>query len=1037
MINILHISDLHLREENLSKIKIITKKLFEDLRELKLKRAIKPDIVIFSGDMVWAGDQKKSFQIAKGEFIDPLLRVLNLNSENFFVCPGNHDIQRSLSNKYLREGIEKEITSPESIEDLYEREIEKLDFRLMKNYKEFSSSYGRSRLVTANEFVSTYKLLLGSTKVGIACFNTAWMSGESSQDDHGKLLLGFPAVDKAAESLEESDLRIAVFHHPIDLLHEQDKSRTRNSLNGKFHILLRGHEHELSPTIKRNPAGGSFESGAGALFEDSKFFIGYSIISINNEDRSGRVLLRSYFKNRSIFDDATNFVGVENNPFEFSIGVDRKLSKSMLKVQSDLDSRIREEVKKLNLPTQINSSHNELSIEKLFIHPTLSLYSNEQQKGLDQFENSKSEKIENKNFSIEEILNSEDDVIFLGKQEAGKTWLLRHIQMQASQVYLVKEFRYPVFLTFDIDDLSSKNAIKNHIEKYLLSIGLAKSEARDQIENGAILLLIDDIDFSDKQKLSAIKEFKRINAKTRIIGSSTDGTDVPLSNKVDSSIFSKPIHIQHFGRTEAKRFINKWNPNLSVNEANKLCKRIIEHLDSNNLPSTPMVITWIMASAALEKYVLPKNKALLVERILDLLLEKHKNSHQFGVLDFRNLQHFLQEMAKEMVNRNEYIWTLSEFQEFSYQYFKAIDLDQNNHGFVEHLILRGILISEGDNILFRFQCFAEYFIAKAMIDDQVFFKKIVNRPDYYTFISEFDYFTGLTRDRKWLLNAVSKKIEITFGKSAFKQSFQDVVDSAPNMKIKVEGNRDSIASNLEEEKLDEDKYDEGVDSDVKSEKKQTIVRQEVGEIRVKLFRELQLFSVILRNSELIDDSGLKKKLIIRCLEIWLAGTVHVTLSSKIEFPIQWAKDVAPEKKTEIENFARYYGVPFIFMSIAESYLLSEKSHKSIRNAIKSSQDIYLKMFASILLSDSADNQSIDALFALCKLREANAYIRHFILMKLRFLHFLHFHFPGDEKYLRNKIAELMLMVNGIESNPRVKSDFIEKLKAEEMHRKRS
>jgi len=52
-------------------------------------------------------------------FIEPLLELLELDIDHFFICPGNHDIQRAEvdRNRYLETGLNLELRDRDSVND--------------------------------------------------------------------------------------------------------------------------------------------------------------------------------------------------------------------------------------------------------------------------------------------------------------------------------------------------------------------------------------------------------------------------------------------------------------------------------------------------------------------------------------------------------------------------------------------------------------------------------------------------------------------------------------------------------------------------------------------------------------------------------------------------------------------------------------------------------------------------------------------------------------------------------------------------------
>jgi 3',5'-cyclic AMP phosphodiesterase CpdA len=64
VITIAHVSDLHYSQKNQNNAKIIIHALLNDLAKVRDEYALIPDMVIFSGDLVYSGETPEEFQKA-------------------------------------------------------------------------------------------------------------------------------------------------------------------------------------------------------------------------------------------------------------------------------------------------------------------------------------------------------------------------------------------------------------------------------------------------------------------------------------------------------------------------------------------------------------------------------------------------------------------------------------------------------------------------------------------------------------------------------------------------------------------------------------------------------------------------------------------------------------------------------------------------------------------------------------------------------------------------------------------------------------
>jgi predicted MPP superfamily phosphohydrolase len=264
-------------------LNIVKKALFRDLERLQ-DEEIKPNIVIFSGDLIHTGDfgyseQRSDYEGVKSWFIDPLLELLTLDANHFFICPGNHDIQRSEVDKhgYLEEGLKQTLKSRFAVNELLDHFEQNLEaFARLKNFERFQVSIQSEYMRNSNIFFSTYTLEIANKRVGIACINSAWRA-YGGEEDYGHLLIGERTIDSCLEDLADCDLRIGVVHHPFSCLAEFERVELKRRVCSGFNIWLQGHTHESEIDLVQpfNDNRIIFVKG-GALYLSRDFYNGYS-----------------------------------------------------------------------------------------------------------------------------------------------------------------------------------------------------------------------------------------------------------------------------------------------------------------------------------------------------------------------------------------------------------------------------------------------------------------------------------------------------------------------------------------------------------------------------------------------------------------------------------------------------------------------------------------------------------------------------------------------------------------------------------------
>jgi DNA repair exonuclease SbcCD nuclease subunit len=119
-VNFLVLSDLHISAKKLINQKIVLEALYNDLAVIK-DSDIKPDYLIFAGDLVDDPDDPDNYIIFLDEFYLRLLTELSLDERKSFLIPGNHDVSRKAVRQYNVENqsILQNYSNPEFINDIY------------------------------------------------------------------------------------------------------------------------------------------------------------------------------------------------------------------------------------------------------------------------------------------------------------------------------------------------------------------------------------------------------------------------------------------------------------------------------------------------------------------------------------------------------------------------------------------------------------------------------------------------------------------------------------------------------------------------------------------------------------------------------------------------------------------------------------------------------------------------------------------------------------------------------------------------------
>ncbi|HLP57490.1 MAG TPA: metallophosphoesterase, partial [Candidatus Deferrimicrobium sp.] len=307
----LHLSDLHLCNPKSGwEAGKILKKLQDDFKKLHDDEGLTPDMIFFTGDVVF-GDlgKEKGKQIVEqfedaAQFFDNIRASFSpeIPKERVFIVPGNHDVNRSKTNQYLHRGFDGLMTGD------YHHIEKKLNnligdtgkddwknfIRRLKEYRQLLEFCGYGHLLTdPDRLIYAIEEEINGVKVGIAGFNSAWSSWQDNEK--GKLwMAGHWQIQNLSGRMSSPQLKIALMHHPFNWFREAEDPIVQREMSNNFDFFLHGHEHQ---GWVEEIAGGYKRISAGACYGDSEEEMGYNVtrLTFDREGNfTGKVWLRKY-----------------------------------------------------------------------------------------------------------------------------------------------------------------------------------------------------------------------------------------------------------------------------------------------------------------------------------------------------------------------------------------------------------------------------------------------------------------------------------------------------------------------------------------------------------------------------------------------------------------------------------------------------------------------------------------------------------------------------------------------------------------------
>lgn len=275
----LHLSDLHAKSGDTAVFQDqVSRRFVDELPGLLDNWGLVPDLLFFTGDLAFSGrrDEYKSASAFLGAVVEALPAPVRV-----FVIPGNHDVTWDAIDQRFDDRLDQELVDHARVSqflmgtgDFTTARRETARLRLA-NYSAFVDGLGafdHPGMQPSGYYYSDV-VNVNSVSVGVGGFNSAWRSTsrppKSRRSDHQRLLLGAAQIDEISNQVKNTDIRIALCHHPpdSDWFRSFDRNAHRSNM-GEFDFLLHGHEHAAGALGVRHLSGRSdrLQIAGGALY---------------------------------------------------------------------------------------------------------------------------------------------------------------------------------------------------------------------------------------------------------------------------------------------------------------------------------------------------------------------------------------------------------------------------------------------------------------------------------------------------------------------------------------------------------------------------------------------------------------------------------------------------------------------------------------------------------------------------------------------------------------------------------------------------
>jgi tetratricopeptide (TPR) repeat protein/predicted phosphodiesterase len=259
----LHVSDFHFKAGDSYDRDVVLSALIESVRRYREQEGRRPDLIFATGDIAHGG-KPKEYESAT-VFFDALCKAAGVEKKYLFVVPGNHDVDRDAgfdlvrtlnsedeSVRYFAPGREKH--------HIVSKQRAFLDWH--DGYFAGVRKFPRDSTCGDFEIVD-----VGGREVHVLLLNSALFCQDD--DDQRKLWIGRHSPDEAVKKRKAggTDLDIALLHHPLDWLHDVERTPIKALLRDNFDLVLNGHMHELDAEYATGVTGKALHIAAGACYQ--------------------------------------------------------------------------------------------------------------------------------------------------------------------------------------------------------------------------------------------------------------------------------------------------------------------------------------------------------------------------------------------------------------------------------------------------------------------------------------------------------------------------------------------------------------------------------------------------------------------------------------------------------------------------------------------------------------------------------------------------------------------------------------------------
>lgn len=688
MLTIVHLSDLHIKENNSEFIS------FAD----PISRAVATQIsqgdtvvLLVTGDIAFSG-KSTEYSIAE-KFIKKLTSISELKRCYILTCPGNHDNDHS-GDVSVRESVLKDIKDKTPSEQHIN-----VCVSVQKEYNKFrkmieSDCYSSTNLNTVFEIEDSGKFF------AINAINTAYCCKKDCS-------LGDIFVPDEIFDIDvmQPEYKIAVMHHTPNWFTSEDQRRLRSTLNKNYDLVFSGHEHELGQYAMNVKGNMNTEFVEGGQLSDVAHNLppSFNVVKIDSANNLIKLAEFIYDRKEKIFR--------QQGSSDWKELVNTKYCRCYGDLNDDFIHFLDEAGANYFHP---NKEH--VKLQDIYVFPNLkgSTFANMHKRSRNE-QHLNAKKIIQKDFG---------QIAIAGSDKAGKTSLAKVIFSEVNSFSLI-----PIYIDCqDITASSYKDINKLVFTRYAEQYKNLDIDVFDQSKKKVALPILDNF------HLSKIKNYERVNILRQFILAYENllvfVDDVFLIEDLANNEEKQTAHsdklikklstytIISFGYALRGELVKKWL-NISDNgididdeqtrQYDNYVKKLDQLVEYNYVPPFPIYLLTTLSTANIQPTgdIVASSYGHYYTALVTMSLAKVDIRHE--EVDLRIS--FLGELAFFLYETKNISLTTSEFTDFVSSIFeKTYDITLDS-SFKNTLISANILREKDGCITFKYKYYFYYFVA--------------------------------------------------------------------------------------------------------------------------------------------------------------------------------------------------------------------------------------------------------------------------------------------------------------------------------------